>query len=189
MANDSCWIKPPGAPAVFYHRNSTYTTSINPNSIVTCWIALSDAIAAAGTLEYVPYSHRWDSTDSRRFLHAPQEDYRQPLWRAATEAGVTAPEIQVAEIPAGGCIFLHGDLWHGSGLNTTPDRTRRSFAVSTFSSEAQFQPLGVEYGYIYSRYRQIGSDAMDESFFPILWTQDEYRSPFANAYCEDALSK
>jgi phytanoyl-CoA hydroxylase len=196
LANDCCWIKPPDAPEVYFHRNSTYVTSINPGSVITCWIALGNASAAsdtvsaveileAGTLEYVPGSHLWNCHDQVRFLHAPKEDYRQPLYQAAAEAGVE-PVIHTAEIPAGGCIFLHGDLWHGSGRNQT-DQTRRSFAVSTFPAEAQFQPAGTGYGYIFRRYQRIGETAMDESFFPILWTEQGYRSAFATAYCEDAL--
>lgn len=187
LAMDSCWIKPPGAPEVSFHRNNTAVGCIDPASVVTCWIALRAATAAAGTLEIVPGSHTWQCSDRFRFLHAPKEDYRQPLWDAAAEAGVDRPTIVAAEIPAGGCIFLHGDLWHGSGRNTTADLTRRSFAVSTLSAEAQFQPPGVGPGYIFSRYRRTGDSQMDESFFPVLWTQDGYRTPMAIEYCEDAL--
>jgi hypothetical protein len=188
IATDSCWIKPPDAPEVAFHRNNTYVSSIAPPSTVTCWIALSDAVAEAGTLEYVPGSHRWACSDAVRFLHAPQDDYRQPLWQAAAEAGVEMPQIVSAEIPPGGCIILHGNLWHGSGRNRTTDKTRRSIAISTFQADTQFQPPGVGYGYIFSRYRRIGSTEMDESFFPILWSQEGYRTPFLAEYCEDALS-
>ena len=188
LAMDSCWIKPPGAPAVSFHRNNTYATCIAPSTMITCWMALSDAIATAGTLEVVPGSHQWDCTDRPRFLHAPQDDYRQPLWQAAAEAGVAKPEIAAIALPPGGCVFLHGNLWHGSAPNTTTDRTRRSMAVSTFPADAAFQPPGVGYGYIFSRYRRMGTLEMDESFFPVLWTPDRYRSPMATAYCDDALA-
>ena len=33
-------------------------------------------------------------------------------------------------------------------------------------------------GYIYSRYKRFGDDTMDESFFPVIYRQDGYRSPF-----------
>jgi phytanoyl-CoA hydroxylase len=188
LATDSCWIKPPGAPAVYFHRNNTQVTSINPSTVITCWIALSDTVAEAGTLELVPGSHHWKSADQFRFLHAPKEDYRQPLWEAASEAGVATPDIITAEIPPGGCIFLHGDLWHGSGPNITSDKTRRSFAISTLPANATFQPQRTGYGYIFSRYRRMGDDAIDESYFPILWTSDGYRSPMVLEYCEDALA-
>lgn len=187
LANDSCWIKPPSAPAVSFHRNNTAVSSINPTSIITCWIALSDCTAAAGTLEIVPRSHLWNCSDTFRFLHAPKEDYRQPLWKAAAEAGVDEPEILSVELQPGDCIFLHGNLWHGSNSNPSDHSTRRSFAVSTFSSSSRFQLPGTGTGYIYDRYRRIGSMEMDESFFPILWSQEGYRSPFADAYCEEAL--
>lgn len=187
LATDSCWIKPPGAPEVAFHRNNTYATSINPSSLVTCWIALSDATAEAGTLEYVPGSHRWVCSDQMRFLHAPKDDYRQPLWQAAQEAEVANLAIVSAKIPPGGCIFLHGNLWHGSGVNHTSDQTRRSFAVSTFPVQAQFQ-VESKQGYIFDRYRRVSTLEMDESYFPILWTVEGYRSPLAIAYCEDALS-
>jgi len=36
--------------------------------------------------------------------------------------------------------------------------------------------------YIYSRYRRADDLTMDESFFPILWTQDGYRTPFLASY-------
>lgn len=188
LANDSCWIKPPDAPEVVFHRNNTYVGAIAPPSTITCWIALSDATAEAGTLEYVPGSHQWLCADQVRFLHAPNYDYRQPLWQAAAEVGIATPEIRYAELPPGGCIFVDGNLWHGSGKNPTADKTRRSFAVSTFPADARFQPPGVGYGYIYSRYRSMGSTEMDESFFPVLWTEDGYRTPLATDYCEDALT-
>ena len=188
ISTDSCWVKPPGAPEVAFHRNNTYVACIEPPKVMTCWIALSDATALAGTLEFVPGSHQWACSDKVRMLHAPQADYRQPLWQAAAEAGVENPEIVAAEIPPGGCIFLHGNMWHGSGKNTTSDQTRRSFGVNIFPSDARFQPKGVSYGYIFSRYRSIGTTTMDESFFPILWTKDGYRTPFLAEYCEDALA-
>lgn len=188
LATDSCWIKPPDAPEVYFHRNNTYVSSIDPSSVISCWIALSDVVPEAGTLEFVPGSHQWNCSDRVRFLHAPKEDYRQPLWQAVAEAGVSHPEIVAANIPAGGCLFLHGNLWHGSGRNITKDLTRRSFAVSTFPADAKFQPPGIGYGYIFSRYRRWGETEIDESFFPILWTQEGYRTPMVMAYCEDALA-
>jgi len=47
---------------------------------------------------------------------------------------------------------------------------------------ARFHPT--EVSYIYSRYRRVGDDTMDESFFPILWTRSGYRTPHLAAYRE-----
>ncbi|MEX2480996.1 MAG: hypothetical protein WD928_09060 [Gammaproteobacteria bacterium] len=43
-------------------------------------------------------------------------------------------------------------------------------------------------GYIYSRYKRFGDDTMDESFFPILWREDGYRSPFIDPYVERRIT-
>ena len=155
--------------------------------MITCWIALSDATAAAGTLEIVPGSHQWQCSDTVRFLHAPREDYRTPLWQAAAEAGIENPEIMPIELPPGSAIFFHGNLWHGSGGNQTTDQTRRSLSITALPLATQFQPLGIGTGYIFSRYRRMGDLAMDDSFFPVLWQQDGDRTPFLREYCQDAL--
>lgn len=184
---DTCWIKPPDAPEVYFHRNNTYVSVLNPSSIITCWIALSDATAEAGTLEIVPGSHHWVCSDTVCFLHAPREDYRIPLWQAAEEAGVSEPEILSVELSPGSCIFLHGNLWHGSNRNDSATQIRRSFAVSTLPTHTQFQPPGIGTGYIFNRYRRMGCSDLDESFYPILWTETGYRTLFVDTYCHDAL--
>jgi hypothetical protein len=50
------------------------------------------------------------------------------------------------------------------------------------SSEARFHHDTT--GYLYSRYKRFGDDTMDESFFPITWRQDGYRSPFLMDYLD-----
>jgi hypothetical protein len=59
------------------------------------------------------------------------------------------------------------------GVHLLPDHTR-------------FRPSGA--GYIFGRYQRVGDTTMDETFFPILWTQAGYRSPFLADYCPDALT-
>lgn len=185
---DACWIKPPNAPEVSFHRNNTYVSVLRPSTMVTCWIALSNVVAEAGTLEIVPGSHKWTCSDTIRFLHAPKEDYCAPLWQAVKEAGVEPPESVKVELAPGSAIFLHGDLWNGSGRNPT-DKTRRSYAVSTLPAHTQFQPLGVGTGYIFNRYRNLMSGLeLDESFYPILWTKGGYKTAFVDDYCQDVLN-
>jgi hypothetical protein len=182
-ALDSCWIKPPGAPAVSFHRNNTCASSIDPATLITCWVALNDCTADAGTLEIAPGSHRWQCNDQMRFLHAPADDYRNPLWQAAAEAGIQNPHIIPVELPPGSAVFLHGDLWHGSGRNESPHKTRCSFAVSTLPAQARFQPPGTGTGYIFDRYRRLGDLELHTSYYPILWSQTGDRTPFLQEYC------
>jgi ectoine hydroxylase-related dioxygenase (phytanoyl-CoA dioxygenase family) len=85
------------------------------------------------------------------------------------------------EVPAGGGAFHDGWTWHGSDVNRSAS-PRRSLVAHCMSSEARFHPDTT--GYLYSRYKRFGDDLMDESFFPITWRADGYRSPFIEPYVE-----
>ena len=52
---------------------------------------------------------------------------------------------------------------------------RRSLVTHCISSDCRFHPT--EVSHIYSRYKRIQDDTMDESFFPILWTRTGHRTP------------
>ncbi|WP_121971073.1 phytanoyl-CoA dioxygenase family protein [Leptolyngbya sp. BC1307] len=181
---DTFWGKPPDAPEVSFHRQNTYVSAIDPPTTVTCWIALS----GTGSLEIVPGSHRWQCHDQVRFLHAPKADYRLPLQQAADEAGVTDPEILTLNLSPGSAVLLHGDLWRGSGRNLT-DQSDQAIAISTLPGEAQFQPPGTGTGYTFDRYRRVKSLELHESFYPVLWRTDGYRTPFLADYCQDPFTR
>lgn len=171
ISQDNVIWKPPGAKALGFHQDDSYTGWIDPPHYVTCWIALDDTLAAGGTIEYARGSHKWAISPPIAEFHAPA-DYRREFRDAAASAGVDA-EIVPIEVPAGGCVFHSGRTWHGSGANRagTP---RRSVVAHCMSSAAVFHPTNVSY--IYSRYRRHADVSMDESFFPILWREDGYRS-------------
>jgi len=82
-------------------------------------------------------------------------------------------------VPAGGCAFHDGRTWHGSDTNRS-DRPRRSAVAHCMSSAARFHPTKVSY--IYNRYKRADDTAMDESFFPILWSADGNRTAFLDGY-------
>ncbi len=188
---DTFWAKPPNAPSLYFHRNNTYVSAIDPPNAPTCWIALSHATADTGTLEIVPESHRWPefTADKIRFLHAPAEDYRIPVWQAAAEIGLSRPAAMPVALPVGSAIVLHGNLWHGSGQNNSATKTRQSLSITTLHGEASYQPPGNGKGYLFDRYRLINSLELHESFYPILWrSADGYRTPFLKNYCQAALA-
>ncbi|MGF1480132.1 MAG: phytanoyl-CoA dioxygenase family protein [Cyanophyceae cyanobacterium] len=186
IGQDCLWMKTLGSKEVALHQDATYISYLTPPEMTTCWIPLDDTIAGAGTLEYAKGSHRWPLQKEAGEFHAPASSYRLSMERAAAQAGVDWPEIVYVEIPAGGCVIHHGNVWHGSGKNTHPEKVRRSLSIHLLSSETQFASTGV--GYIYGRYKRVGDTTMDESFFPILWTQDGCRTQFLENYCQDALS-
>jgi ectoine hydroxylase-related dioxygenase (phytanoyl-CoA dioxygenase family) len=101
------------------------------------------------------------------------------LEEAARQAGKSL-EIVPVEVPRGACAFHAGETWHGSGPNRGAS-PRRSLVSHCLSSEARFHESNV--GYIYSRYKRVDSCDMEESFFPILWREDGYRSAFLADHC------
>lgn len=177
IGQDNVIWKPPGATALGFHQDDSYCQWVIPSGFTTCWIALDDTTAAGGTLEYVRGSHRWGAFPTIRQFHAP-DDYRESLRMAAESVGATV-EIVPVEVPAGGCAIHAGGTWHGSDRNRS-SQPRRSLVAHCLPAEARFHPT--EVSYIYSRYRRVGDDTMDESFFPILWTHSGQRSAHLEAY-------
>ena len=178
IAQDNVIWKPPGAKALGFHQDDSYTHWIVPSHMVTCWMALDATSAAGGTIEYVRGSHKWPVSPPISQFHAP-EDYRREMREAAAAIGLGAPELVPIEVPAGGCAFHDGRTWHGSDVNRA-DKPRRSAVSHCISAEARFHPT--EISYIYNRYKRVGDETMEESFFPILWREDGYRSPFLAEY-------
>jgi len=115
-------------------------------------------------------------------FHGPDDPYVDV--REAARLQRVEPEFVPIEVPAGGGAFHAGWTWHGSGINRS-DNPRRSLVAHCMSSETRFHPDTT--GYLYSRYKKFGDDQMDESFFPITWRQDGYRSPFINPYIEGSI--
>ncbi len=177
LNQDNVIWKPPGAKALGFHQDNSYQDWIVPASMMTCWIALDGTTAAGGTLEYVRGSHNWPLSPMIRQFHGP-EDPQEDLRRAAAEVGET-PEIVAVEVPAGGGAFHHGGTWHGSGVNRG-DRPRRSLVAHCMPAAARFHPSNT--GPIYGRYKRFGSDEMEESYFPVLWTAEGGRSDFLTEY-------
>ncbi|MGB3672063.1 MAG: phytanoyl-CoA dioxygenase family protein [Phormidesmis sp.] len=187
IGQDSLWMKPPGAKAIAMHQDGAYIDYLEPAQMMTCWVALDDASAADGTLVYVKDSHKWPLAAVEGEFHAPTKDYRWAMLQAAENAGVEQPELVVVEVPAGGCAFHHGRTWHGLCKTTRTEGTFHSIGLHTIPASSQFHATN-QAGYIYGRYKRLGSTEMDESFFPVLWHKDGYRSPHLADYCTDPLA-
>jgi ectoine hydroxylase-related dioxygenase (phytanoyl-CoA dioxygenase family) len=171
LLQDNCIWKPPGTKSLGMHQDGSYLDYLVPPEMVTCWIALDDTSAEAGTITYAAGSHRWPrSPENRGEFHAPA-DWLAPLQRARPEA----EELRLVpiEVKAGGASFHHFNTFHGSGPNTASVH-RRAVISHLIPVDAEFHPRNVDP--VYSRYRRVGDTAMDESFFPVVWTRDGRRS-------------
>ncbi|HKU96080.1 MAG TPA: phytanoyl-CoA dioxygenase family protein [Vineibacter sp.] len=181
LGQDTIWWKAPKTKPIAHHQDSSFMDFLDPAMTITCWITLDDTHARAGTLEYVPGSHLWPLTPLPDAFHG-QDDYRAQMKAAARAAGVTALEPVFIEVPAGSCVFHAGEIWHGSGPNTTHDQMRRAIGIHMIPAAAQFSDRAG--GYIYRRYQRTGDPALDESFFPVLWSQAGERTDWIDGYCE-----
>ena len=181
--HDLVW-KLPGSLAVKMHQDILYDLWVTPSELISCWIALTDTSREAGTIEYARGSHKWglfQPKSTTKFYGV--EDYTEELRAAAAQAGGEV-EIVPVEVPAGGGVFHSGRTWHGSGPCRDPVRDRRALATHCCSSESRFssENLTVGMGAVFTRYKRFNDDTMDESFFPILWTEDGRRSAFLDEY-------
>lgn len=181
ISQDNVLWKPEGGRPLGFHQDAAYDRWAVPVDWVSCWIALDDTTAEGGTLELVRGSHRWQNWGMIKEFHGPADPDTE--LRAAAEAeGADIHKVAVT-VPAGGGVFHAGRTWHGSGVNRA-DVPRRSVVAHCTTSDARFS--ADEVGYIYSRYKKFGSCEMDESYFPITWRRDGYRSPFLDEYLRDA---
>ena len=174
LNQDNVIWKPPGAHPLGFHQDDSYQDWILPSEMLSCWIALDATLSDQGTIEYARGSHLWPLSPPIAQFHGP-EDPLAELMAAARHAGVGAPEILPIEVAAGSAVFHHGRTWHGSRDNRGRG-PRRAVVAHCMSSEARFHETNRHP--VYSRYKSHGSCAMDESFFPILWRQDGYRTPW-----------
>ena len=121
--NLRCWItnffiKEANDPAfVSWHQDSTYW-GLEPNDVVTAWVALSDVPHESGPMKMVPGSHKWD-----QLPHVDTFDENNLLSRGQ-EIEVEVKEEDGVEIPlkAGEMSLHHIRTVHGSGPNRHGDR-------------------------------------------------------------------
>ncbi|MDQ3381718.1 MAG: phytanoyl-CoA dioxygenase family protein [Actinomycetota bacterium] len=174
ILQDNVLWKPPGTKAIGFHQDSSYADYLVPSEMVTCWLALHDTEASAGPLEFVRGSNHWPKTPPERTqFHAPDDWLAGP--RAAAPEGEQVETVPVV-VKAGGGSFHHGLTWHGSAPNESKTVSRMALVSHLLPVEVRFHEKNVDV--TYSRYRRRGDLALDESFFPVLWDESGYRTPW-----------
>ena len=174
LLQDNLLWKPSGAKAIGFHQDASYADYLVPPEMITCWISLDDLPADAGPIEYVRGSHRWPRTPPERSqFHAP-EDWLAPARHARPEDADF--EVVPVAVKAGGGSFHHGLTWHGSPPNENAAVARMALVSHMLPVEARFHETNVDL--VYSRYRRRGDLSLDESFFPVMWDESGYRTPW-----------
>ncbi len=187
LQNNIHW-KPPGAPALSMHQDTSYHLWCAPADLSSCWVALEDTSAEGGTLLFARGSHKWPRTtleDYQARIEAKNlegfldpSDFKTYVMEAAAFAGVE-PEFVPVEVPAGGGAVFQGWVWHGSDANRS-DRHRYSISSHGIRPETRFAPDVP--ANVFGRYKRFNDTAMDEAYFPIVWSEDGYRTPGMDDY-------
>ena len=174
LLQDNVLWKPPGTKAIGFHQDSSYAGYLDPPEMITCWMSLDATEADAGPVEYVRGSHDWPmSAPERSQFHAPDD------WlvgaRSAAPEGEELQLVPVVVRPGGGA-FHHGRTWHGSAPNESGTTARMALVSHMVRAETRFHHSNVDP--VYSRYRRRGDLSLDESFFPVMWHESGYRTPW-----------
>lgn len=114
--NAILWIKEPGTGSfVGWHQDVTYW-GLDNRSLVTVWVALSEASEAAGCLSVLPGSHR-STLDHTETYHADNL-----LTRGQHIDDIDPADTVAMPLRAGQASFHNVGTAHGSGPNQTDDR-------------------------------------------------------------------
>ncbi|MFC2973692.1 phytanoyl-CoA dioxygenase family protein [Azotobacter bryophylli] len=185
MIDNLLW-KPVGGRSIGFHQDSMYSLWIDKPALVSCWLALDHTTADGGTLVYIRGSHKWGEAKPIMKFHGPEDDLKE-VREWAEQHGFELDLVPI-EVPPGGGAFHDGWLWHGSRINKAAV-PRRALAMHCFQDDIQFNPelMKIGNGPIYGRYKKFGSNEVDESYFPIIWREDGYRTPRLDEYLEKSI--
>jgi len=135
--------KPPqGGRGIALHQDCHYLPN-DPNTLMACWLALTDTDPENGGLCVVPGSH----LEGLRTVRKNQDAKEHATWetehvmrgRDGREWNQTLVSFQIADldparivrltVPRGGGVFFTGLTIHGSFANQSSDRPRTAWAV------------------------------------------------------------
>ena len=134
--------KEPGGQGISFHQDNHYHPT-EPNTLMACWIAMSDTDPDNGGLCVVPGSNQ----KPLRSTHKNEDQEEHTSWEKEYQMrdqnghewtnrfyafevdGIDEDQILRLTVPRGGGVFFTGMTIHGSYANRSKDRTRMAFAV------------------------------------------------------------
>ena len=105
LLSDGIWQKPHGAKETTLHQDSMYINYHTPTQLVVCWVALSNAVVGAGTIEYVRGSHRWELSEAVPEFHNQNKSYRSEMGAGCSVSWCRTAGSGAAQCTAGGWGF------------------------------------------------------------------------------------
>ncbi len=125
------YFKPPGARGQALHQDEQYIT-IDP--LIGAWVALDRSDEAVGRMVLIPYSHQ------NGVLNVEAADTAISFTNVQVVKPGDTEEVGIDMAP-GDALFFDGKVIHGSYMNKTNDRWRRSFICHYMGEHSQrFEP-------------------------------------------------
>ncbi|MDA0839370.1 MAG: phytanoyl-CoA dioxygenase family protein [Planctomycetota bacterium] len=115
-----------------FHQDSAYWP-MEPPTLVTLSIALTDSTSENGCFRIIPESHKWGLQEWGRIAR----DQDEPL---TDRKDIDTSNYQEVPLKAGSALFFHSLLVHGSGPNTTPN-PRNTALYAYFPPSVHLKPL------------------------------------------------
>ena len=102
---------------VSWHQDSGYW-GLEPDDVITAWVALSDATIKTGPMEVIPKSHKWKNLEHKETFN------KNNLLSRGQELNINFSEHNTISMPlkAGEVSLHHVKLAHSSKINNTNDR-------------------------------------------------------------------
>lgn len=125
------YFKPPGGRGQALHQDEQYITT---DPLIGVWIALDKSDRSVGQMVVVPGSHK------RGLLQVEAADTAISFTAVQSVMPEDVEEFYV-DMEPGDALFFDGKTIHGSYLNETHDRWRRSFICHYIGEDAKdFEP-------------------------------------------------
>ncbi len=123
LFHDQALVKKPGPSAPSpWHQDQPYWPS-KEGGMLSCWMALDDVTVDRGAMHFIPESHTWGEFDPVSFTGDGEALFKQ-LPEDLKSKWTPVP----VEYKAGDCTWHHGQTFHFTRPNTTP-QTRRAIAT------------------------------------------------------------
>lgn len=102
---------------VSWHQDAQYW-GLEPDDVITAWVAISDASLETGPMEVIPKSHKWQNLEHKETFN------EKNLLTRGQELNIKTSEYNTIPMPLkpGEISLHHVKLAHSSRINKTNDR-------------------------------------------------------------------
>ena len=181
LLQDNMIWKPPSGKALLAHQDAAYVPFLEPPNMTTCWMALDETAADTGTIYYARGSHAWGQLPTGDTFHAPgglaRLDARGAAARRRGRDGADRGAAGRRRVPPRP-LLPRLAAQRAARRGPAGDHQPHGHDGHDLASDVR-HPL-------YSRYMRPDDLEMDEVYFPIMWREDGYRTPYIESHFASA---